>query len=158
MNPPEYDPHGPMPDDHYEPRPQDQPAPEDQCIECGSYGGLFCGCCGYPLCGKHHELGGGFCSKYFRVGGTPVCAYDFDVYVGVRPRETRILVGDGRKQIHLPHDEDSAVPACDPDGDELYEVTLADFEGELCDECADEARRRYQERQEELAAEMEDTK
>jgi hypothetical protein len=155
MNETEFDPYGPMPDDQYDSRHDPQPSPEDACMECGEYGINLCGCCGFPLCGKHHELGGGFCSKFFSVGGTPVCAYDFEVYVGVHPRETRILVGDGRKQIHLPDDDDSAVPACDPDGEELVEVTLADFEGELCDECANEARKRYQERQEELVAEME---
>jgi len=38
--------------------------PADACIECGKQAGLFCGTCGFPLCGKHHELGGGFCSKH----------------------------------------------------------------------------------------------
>jgi len=152
-----FDPHGPLPDDHGDQRRhrEQHPSPEDACIECGKYGMDRCGCCGFPLCGKHHELGGGFCSKFFAVGGTPICVYDFEVYVGVHPRDDTVLVGDGRKQIHLPDEDGSGYPACDPDGDELVEITLDDFDGELCDECATEARKRFKARQEELSAEME---
>jgi len=132
------------------------PAPEDQCIECGKRGDLRCGCCGFPLCGKHVELGGGFCSEHFSVGGVSVCTYDFEVYVGVRAREETVLVVEDNGVYHLPDDvvEETTAPACRPAEDGKERVPLAsarEEDRELCTHCAAEARSRHEEFREEMA-------
>ena len=36
----------------------------DGCIECGRSTTGYCGCCGAPLCSRHIETQGGFCSDF----------------------------------------------------------------------------------------------
>lgn len=127
-------------------RGEQRPDPSDQCIECGDYGAIRCGCCGYPLCGMHHELGGGFCSASHTVGGVTVCVYDDEVYVGVQPREASVLVASAdADHYHLPDDPDTTAPACRPREDDKTAVTLElarENDLELCSHCATEARNR----------------
>ena len=127
---------------------------EDACIECGERASLRCGCCGFPLCGMHHELGGGFCRSFFGVGGVGVCL-SADVHVGVYPREEVVLIDVESGSFHLPDEEDSDIPACERD--QHPRVTLAearDRDCELCDNCAQVARDRYAEAQEQRKREM----
>lgn len=134
---------------------------ENACIECGKEAGIHCGCCGFPLCGMHHELGAGFCRKYHHVGGVSVCIYRSDVYVGTRPREETVLTTRGpTDHYHLPDEADAAAPACSPDPVGLVvSVTLAearDRDLDLCQLCELEARHRYALFQEELREEWGD--
>lgn len=127
---------------------------EDACIECGNRASLRCGCCGFPLCGMHHELGGGFCPSFFSVGGVGVCL-SAEVHVGVYPREEVVLIDTDAGSFHLPDEEGADVSACE--GDQRPRVTLAearDRDCELCDDCAQAARDRYQAFQDELEREM----
>jgi len=122
--------------------------PADACIECGKQAGLFCGTCGFPLCGKHHELGGGFCSKHHHVGGVSVCVYRTEVYVGTWPREESVVrLHEPFEGFHLPHSDDESVPACRPETElRSQELTLDDARARDLDCCADcklEARHRY---------------
>lgn len=158
----DFDPYAPMPENHPEQRHvrEQQPAPENQCVECGDYGAVRCGCCGFPLCGKHHELGAGFCSEHHTVGGVAVCTYDHEVYVGVRPLEEFVLVVTDSDVFHLPdgHDDEPAnAPACRPAEDSKAVVTLEiarEADRELCTHCADEARNRHEQFREEMAREF----
>jgi hypothetical protein len=160
------DPYGPPPADSPAQRRQreQRPDPSEQCIECGKRGDLFCGCCGFPLCGKHHELGAGFCSEHHTIGGVAVCTYDFEVYVGVHAHEETVLVTDGDADVyHLPDEFEeetaSQAPACRPAEDSKVRISLenaCDKDMELCEHCADEARERHEQFREEIAAELED--
>lgn len=123
----------------------DAPDPANACIECGEPMSARCGCCGYPLCGKHHELGGGFCRSFTTVGGTPVCVYDNDVYVGVWPRTEHVLTVEDSEVYHLPkyEDDDCTAPLCRPaevgkDRETLESAT--DDDRELCTHCERAAR------------------
>jgi len=129
--------------------------PETACIECGSRGALRCGCCGYPLCGKHHELGGGFCGSFFSVGGVGLCVYDHEVYVGVFPRDETVVLRASTDEYHLPAGDGSDRPAChDASGVRVTLDEAFDRDRELCDDCANKARERYEAKQAELRAEL----
>lgn len=132
--------------------------PETSCIECGKEAHMFCGCCGFPLCGMHHELGAGFCTSYFSVGGVPLCIYDHDVYVGVWPRDEHVLVSDADSDVfHLPDDKGAHAPACRPQEDSKTAATLEtvqELDRELCEHCETEARQRHEKFQAELAEEL----
>ena len=80
--------------------------PSQACIDCGDRGDLRCGCCGYPLCGRHHETGGGFCGQHFSVGGVPLCLHD-EIAVGVRPHGETVLAVNGGDVYHLPDEAGS---------------------------------------------------
>jgi hypothetical protein len=122
-------------------------------IDCGDRGTRRCGCCGYLLCHRHHETGGGFCDQYFTVGGVSLCLHD-KIAVGVRPREETVLKARDRDVYHLPDEPGSQAPACRPTEDWKPSVSLAEAgDRELCSDCATVARRRYREYREELAAE-----
>lgn len=124
------------------------PDPEDACIECGKYGDLRCGCCGFPLCGRHHEVGGGFCTRFTPIEDVPLCAYSNDVYVRALPRpdgEEPWVLDDGHGvAFHLPSPGDPETPFCGglpasrvtsrPLGDSLID------EHDLCEDCAEAAR------------------
>ena len=128
--------------------------PSQACIDCGDRGTYRCGCCGYPLCGRHHETGGGFCGQHFSVGGVSLCLHD-EIAVGVWPREETVLVAH-HDIYHLPDEEGSQAPACRPREDGKADLPLAvarAADRDLCGHCATVARQRYQEFREELAAE-----
>jgi hypothetical protein len=117
--------------------------PETACIECGDRGSLRCGCCGFPLCGMHHELGGGFCRSFTSVAGVPVCIYDHGVYVGVDPRDEAVVFRGSSDEYHLPDGEASDRPLChDASGVRVTLAEAKDRNRELCDDCAAEARER----------------
>jgi len=130
------------------PRIDDVSDPADMCIECGKEAPFNCGGCGFPLCSRHHETGGGFCKKHYSVGDVPVCVYRNDIYVGVFPREEFVVLRrDAFEEYHLPDDAESIdAPACDPDRDRrTQKITLAeafDRDFELCEDCRIEARHR----------------
>lgn len=128
-------------------RAQGHVAPEDACIECGEYGSVRCGCCGFPLCGMHHELGGGFCPRFTPIGGVPVCPYPNEVYVRPLPRpqgqEPIVLEAATATAYHLPshHGEDGTL--CGVDNDGLDERPLEDVlidDHNLCLMCERAAR------------------
>jgi len=123
----------------------EQPDPASACIECGEPMSSRCGCCGFPLCGKHHELGGGFCRSFTTVGGTPVCVHDHDVYVGVWPRTEHVLTVEDSGVYHLPkyEDDDCTAPLCRPSEVSKDRETLdtaTDDDRELCTLCERAAR------------------
>jgi hypothetical protein len=129
--------------------------PSQACIDCGDVGVYHCRCCGYPLCHRHHETGGGFCGQHFTVGGVPLCFHN-EIAVGVRPWEDTVLAGNENDVYHLPDDAGSTAPACSPrkDGEPYGPLALAATgDRELCSHCASAARKRYREYREELAAE-----
>jgi len=131
------------------------PDPSQACINCGDRGTYHCGCCGYLLCHQHHETGGGFCARYFSVGGVPVCLHD-EIAVGVRPREETVLVVHDGDVYHLPDESGSRAPACRPREDGKVHVPLSEVQAadrDLCTHCAAVARQRYQGFREELADE-----
>jgi hypothetical protein len=154
-----FDPYGPpIPERGHDPTPD----PAHACIDCGREAGLRCGCCGFPLCGRHHEVGGGFCTEHFSVGGVGVCTRGDRVYVGVHPREEIVLVTDGDADaFHLPDAFDgraSRRAACQVAESPTLRVKLSAAREngmELCEHCADAARERHEQFREELAAEME---
>lgn len=51
--------------------------PSQWCYECGNKRSGHCGVCGMPLCHRHHETGGGYCSDRTivdtRIGPVPAC-------------------------------------------------------------------------------------
>lgn len=65
---------------------------EHRCIECGDEALDRCQCCGAPLCGRHHETGGGFCQDFTSVetdlGRIPACIRRVgdDLEVDTNPR------------------------------------------------------------------------
>jgi|GEM_PF-1863780 len=115
---------------------------EDQCAECGQRGSLRCGCCGFPLCGKHHELGAGFCSRYHETVH-PACVWPEDVYVFGGYGDVDVLVTDPDADVfHLSHhDEDTSNtdPLCSSDGD-MTTVACSEVDTDLCDDCEDRLR------------------
>jgi hypothetical protein len=130
------------------------PDASQACIDCGDRGTRRCGCCGYPLCHRHHETGGGFCGQHFSVGGVPLCLHD-EIAVGHRLREEIVFVPNDGYVYHLPDESGSQAPACRPADDSKPMVSLAEIDDqELCSDCASAARRRYREYREELAAEL----
>jgi hypothetical protein len=129
--------------------------PTQACIDCGDRGVMRCGCCGYPLCGRHHETGAGFCSRHFTVGGVSLCLHE-EIAVGARPREATVLVVHDGDVFHLPDEEGSRAPACRPREDGKVDVSLAlarAADRDLCIHCAKAARQRYRAFREELADE-----
>lgn len=124
------------------------PAPEDACIECGKYGAHRCGCCGFPLCGRHHETGGGFCTRFTPIEDVPLCAYDHEVYVRALPRpddETPFVLDDGHGvAFHLPAPDNPEEPFCG--GLPATRVTSRPLEDvlidrhDICSDCAEAAR------------------
>lgn len=131
-------------------------AVEDACIECGRYGNHRCGCCGFPLCGRHHETGGGFCTKFTPISDVPVCAYSNEVYVRPLPRpdgEEPWVLDDGHATtFHLPSPGDVAKPFCGQSASRVTSRPLEDVlvdDHDLCSECAQAARyeRRARKRQ-----------
>lgn len=124
--------------------------PEVACIECGEEAHNYrCGCCSLPLCSKHRELGGGFCSTFFSVGGVGVCPRS-TVHVGVWPTEASVLVVPESETdadvFHLPVEEGATAPACRPR--EAGKVTVSlkaareDLDRTLCTHCGKTARKR----------------
>ena len=125
--------------------PQPDPAPsiEDLCVDCANEAyNHRCGCCGFPLCGKHHEVQGGFCSRYFE---TPwaVCVWPRDVYVIGMP-DHEVLQTPGEVDVfHVPadpSDDTCTAPACRPAEGEKERVAMCDVDAELCDLCEQEIR------------------
>jgi hypothetical protein len=93
-----------------------------------------------PLCGKHHELNGGFCSRFFETGHR-ACVWGNEVYVLDRP-DREVLVTDKLRSdvFHLPADEgdeDCTEPLCRPVEDGKVRVGMAALRDdlELCDLC-----------------------
>jgi hypothetical protein len=123
----------------------------DHCIECGARALDACGCCGLPLCGRHHEVQGGFCS-YFSpalAAGLPACVDEtWGVTVNLRYAsihdDVAVLVTPGsvhdRDVYHVPADDgdDTTAPLCRPaeDGKErLTPAAAVKDELELCSNC-----------------------
>jgi hypothetical protein len=130
------------------------PDPSQACIDCGDRGTRRCGCCGYPLCHRHHETGGGFCNQHFTIGGVPLCLHD-EIVVGHRLREETVFVPNNGYVYHLPDDSGSQATACRPRDDSKPMLSLAEIvDQELCSHCASAARKRYRRYREELAAEL----
>lgn len=72
---------------HYEDRPQEpEPDPARSCVRCGREALHACDCCAVPLCGKHNEVGAGFCHNFTTVeidaGAIPVCETDHSTHIG----------------------------------------------------------------------------
>lgn len=162
----------PMTDGGYHEPPQNTgqvhdpgPAPEDACIECGTYGAHRCGCCGFPLCGRHHEVGGGFCTRFTPIADVPLCAYSTDVYVRALPRpdgEEPWVLDDGHGvAFHLPSPGDPETPFCGglpasrvtsrPLGDSLID------DHDLCEDCAQAARYERRARKRRVARDLRPT-
>jgi len=141
--------------------------PEYSCIDCGAEAHTArCGCCGFPLCSRHHEAGGGFCGAHCSVGGVPVCPHEQTVAVGVHPREETVLVvptsdADYAGEVfHLPDEAGITAPACRPHeagqvGISVY-AAREELGRELCIHCGKTARKRHEAFKQELAAALAD--
>lgn len=147
-------------------RPQDRrPAPEDACIECRTYGAHRCGCCGFPLCGRHHETGGGFCTRFTPIADVPLCVYGDEVYVRPlpRPEDGPFVLDDGHGvAYHLPDPDGSGAPFCGGlpptrvTSRPLEDVLIDDYD--LCSDCADAARYERRARKRAIAREFRDNR
>jgi hypothetical protein len=112
-------------------------------IECGE--GAYnhrCGCCALPLCSRHNEVQGGFCSNFATIGDNiPGCVWgdSFVPYTAtLASQETDVLFtiyaaeGD---DWHLPDDGE---PLCSIDAMDTIEATLYEAhesDRQFCDEC-----------------------
>jgi len=120
------------------------PSIEDMCVDCSNEGHLRCGCCGFRLCGKHHEIQGGFCSRYFETRWS-VCVWPEDVYVINMP-DHEVLQTPGNGEVyHLPanpSDAETTAPACRPAEDGKVRVPMreVDDDAEICDLCEQRVR------------------
>jgi len=121
-------------DDHAEP----EPSLENLCTEgdCTKTGHDRCGCCGMPLCGRHNEVQGGFCSNFERVAGVPGCLVwnsEFHVYQrAFYDSEAKVLEFNGTYCL-----EEDGEPLCGSEVKRLESVELQDIDHEydLCAEC-----------------------
>lgn len=141
--------------------------PECSCIDCGAEAhNARCGCCGFPLCSMHYEVGGGFCGEHFTVGGVPVCTRGQTVAVGVRGREETVLVlpttdADTTNGVfHLPDEAGTTAPACRPREDKKVGISVyaarEELGRELCIHCAKTARKRHEEFKQDISAGLAD--
>jgi DNA-binding PadR family transcriptional regulator len=117
---------------------------ENRCVDCGEEAHNSCGNCGMPLCGRHNEVQGGFCS-HFTETPYPVCVWGEDVFVFEgNAADHEVLVTDRTRSdvYHLLHasetgDDNGTSPLCRPieDGKECVAMRDLDDDVELCGLC-----------------------
>ena len=124
--------------------PEREPDWRDICFEddCTDRSHLACGCCGLPLCGRHHEVQGGFCSNFCTVAGVAGClVWESEFYtLGLQFYDSEngveVLEADGVYCL-----EEDGDPLCGGDrGADLVEMQTLEAESvDLCEDCEDVA-------------------
>lgn len=131
----------------------DEPDPGDPmlwCWECGDEALAKCGCCGAPLCGRHHEVQAGFCSEFTSVPETdfPGCTR-FDTFIPFERAyfdDLEVIIaegGDDELLYHIIADDDHLCQVEETGATErvvLHEAAEKDYR--CCPDCEREAYQR----------------